>query len=840
LANSEKAQINKIEVQYIFTNDYVLMCCRNAEGTHPPLGHDDSYEQELRDYGYSQRERRDFDGDPIPNPSPSTFEDEPGSTAIGSIAARRSSRQKSTASEPADPSQSPPARLTSPSSRVGDKGARFGANSRIHSLSPSPLRDHSPDKEVGSEKDSVSGSVNKSCDLRDPRIEDRLKATTSGNISELERTTRSGGGRYNETKACGGELLPPPSVPDSEIKHLQKERVHIQQLLEQLSEAHSSGDESSAVKRMRISNLKKLELENLRKVAAEPRRLSDLKGRRISSEGFYKDHHGGGGGGPHYNIPKRRKTESSSENDYAGHHHGHHHHHHHHRDSSDSSRPGTPLCDERPTDPRKPRDRLLEVLNLPLPRFAQQVLSPRTSSAGRTVYTIKSPPPACIHPNKHRDSTSSVTSTSSTKQVEERRPSASSDVPVLPLGEVSSPSQVPSSPRQEESSDSAAEEDSSRATPTLEERIRMLDEKYEKWSGTRTLTATTATAETLQKIEVEKVKLRTKLPDLNEIGSQPSDIVKSLLAKRSVFDEDSKRLENYNEKYEPKEFSLSSSPSWSTKNLSTFQNLKTEVKEVLSWNSSGRTNPAATTAVPLKPILRTAAAAPPPPPVATQKLLPPVKTEPKTPTTVACPAATATSPRPAPCSLASPSAAAPSPKGLQYPFPSHPPVSTTPPPPASAPPPSAAVAATTAAVSLVTASQLLTSPPVRNSLTTCQPPLSSPVQSASPAAVAPATELTATAADWSSRLEVSSGKDTAGSNNNIPQRSSPSSTYLPTPPPSVCSSPSVSSVSSVATTSAKSSPPPSSDGEFSFAFTSLFLVNVLNSIENMIFVSYSY
>lgn len=707
---------------------------------------------------------------------------------------------------------SPPIRLASPSSR-GDKGARFGANSRLHSLSPSPLRDHSPDKEAGSEKDSVSGSVNKSCDLRDPRIEDRLKATTSGNISDLERTTRSG--RYNDNK--GGDLLPPPSAPESEMKHLQKERVHIQQLLEQLSEQHSSGDESGAAKRLRISNLKKLELENLRKVAAEPRRLSDLKGRRISSEGgYYKEHHAHG---PHYNIPKRRKTESSSENDYGGHHHGHHHHHHHHRDSSDSSRPGTPLCDERPTDPRKQRERNLEVMNLPLPRFAQQVLSPRTSSAGRTVYTIKSPPPACIHPSKHRDSTSSVTSTSSMKLVEERRPSASSDTPVPVLGEVSSPSQVPSSPRQEESSDSG-DEDSSRASPTLEERIRMLDEKYEKWSGTRTLTATTATPETLQKIEAEKLKVRTKLPDLNEIGSQPSDIVKSVLAKRSVFDEDSKRLENYNEKYEPKEFLLSASPSWSAKSLSTFQNLKTEVKDVLSWNSSGRTNSApapvvTSPAVPLKPILRSA------PVAATQKLLPPIKAEPKTPTL-----AVATSPRPttgAAC-LASPSAVSSSPKGLQYPFPSHPPVPTTPPLPvvSSVPLPPATGASiitpsvpSSGAVSLVTASQLLTSPPVRNSLTTCQPPLSSPVQSASPAVIVAATELTATAADWSSRLEVSSGKDTAGSNINIPQRSSPNSTYLPTPPPSVCSSPSVSSVSSVATTtSAKCSPPPSSDGEF--------------------------
>lgn len=47
----------------------------------------------------------------------------------------------------------------------------------------------------------------------------------------------------------------------------------------------------------------------------------------------------------------------------------------HRRSDGDTSRPGTPLCDERPepTEPRRPRERTQDPLSLPLPRFATQV-----------------------------------------------------------------------------------------------------------------------------------------------------------------------------------------------------------------------------------------------------------------------------------------------------------------------------------------------------------------------------------------------------------------------------------------------------------------------------------
>jgi len=117
--------------------------------------------------------------------------------------------------------------------------------------------------------------------------------------------------------------------------------------------------------------------------------------------------------------------------------------------------------------------------------------------------------------------------------------------------------QPPASPPARHTSSSPTSSDSETApqSPSLEERIRSLDEKYEKWSGSRALSA--AGGDALAKLDAsasERFRFRHKLLDLDLHEVQPSDIVKSVLAKRSVFDEDSKRLENFSEKYEPREF----------------------------------------------------------------------------------------------------------------------------------------------------------------------------------------------------------------------------------------------------------------------------------------------
>ena len=98
-------------------------------------------------------------------------------------------------------------------------------------------------------------------------------------------------------------------------------------------------------------------------------------------------------------------------------------------------------------------------------------------------------------------------------------------------------------------------------SPTIEERIKALDEKYNAWSGT-----TSSTAQTLTKMEktptptidyskynIKKKSQISAASSTDSQSSEPSDIVKNLLSKSSIFDQDSKRLELINEKYEPKD-----------------------------------------------------------------------------------------------------------------------------------------------------------------------------------------------------------------------------------------------------------------------------------------------
>lgn len=253
--------------------------------------------------------------------------------------------------------------------------------------------------------------------------------------------------------------------------------------------------------------------------------------------------------------------------------------------SGEGSRPGTPLCDERPenlppVEPRRtPRERPPDPLSLPLPRFATQLMSPRPAP----------PSPPASPPRPH---------------------SASSD------------DSEPSPP-----------------SPEWEERLRSLDEKYEKWSGSRTIMA---------KVDPATLRVRHKLLDLDLNELQPSDIVKSVLAKRSVFDEDSKRLENFGEKYEPREF------------------------------------------VPTRPGLSTLR----------PRLDSPVIHSPAAPKS--------------PASASSPAGA----KGLQYPFPSHPPVL-----------PTTSVATTTAAISTASSSSISTGilpAPVNTTAESSKSPLTFP------------------------------------------------------------------------------------------------------------------
>lgn len=214
--------------------------------------------------------------------------------------------------------------------------------------------------------------------------------------------------------------------PPSDIRHLQKERFH---LLEQLEECPSSGDEiMSPKKRMKfdvadssnavqtslvndsscdeiINNISDAHLIHHRK-GVEIRRLSECNvskhsantSRRPSTDnGNLRHAHlrsNVANSDPNEHIMsyhshaicKRRKTGSSiSESDHHSKGRGHQLHSHHSHEASggesaDGSRPGTPLCDERPeiiipADPRRNlRERYLnnEPMCLPLPKFGVQ------------------------------------------------------------------------------------------------------------------------------------------------------------------------------------------------------------------------------------------------------------------------------------------------------------------------------------------------------------------------------------------------------------------------------------------------------------------------------------
>ncbi|KAG5883270.1 hypothetical protein JTB14_018116 [Gonioctena quinquepunctata] len=431
------------------------------------------------------------------------------------------------------------------------------------------------------------------------------------------------------------DTVVPFAPPD--MRNLQKERVH---LLEQLEECPSSGDElMSPKKRLKLDLLDSamtsdviIEANRDHRKVMEVRRLSDVSlkhhsrrpsvdsGKHIRHEIGYLPHA----------VCKRRKTAGSDSGSKVQ------HYDHSGSDSVGGSRPGTPLCDERPenfqpSEPRRvPRERE-GPLTLPLPRFAAQMINRGSVSVagikGQKDNVLSSPPPAVTSP-----------------RITNPRPPSPVHVPP--------PASPP--PRPPSLSSNSSDSDVTPPSPSLDERIKSLDEKYEKWSGTRALSTAGGDALALLDASLEKFRQRHKILDLDLKEVQPSEIVKSVMAKRSVFDEDLKRLENVGEKYEPKEFSLFP-------------------RSIITTQNSTPTTPL--------PALKVT----------------PVTQLPKTPTML--------SPRSAGSNI-------PAAKGLQYPFPTHPPLlmspvtshPLTPPMPTT----SAPVLMTTAATSTTTVSTTAT------------------------------------------------------------------------------------------------------------------------------------
>lgn len=156
---------------------------------------------------------------------------------------------------------------------------------------------------------------------------------------------------------------------------------------------------------------------------------------------------------------------------------------------------------------------------------------------------------------------------------------------------------------------------------SFDDRIRALDEKFNAWSSspstpnlkpndssipstpdllttpiTSSLTnttvapVTTTTSQSTPVIDYSKYNIKKKsqvnsasTSNPNSRTNEPSDIVKSLLSKSSIFDQDSKRLENINEKYEPKDAK-------DVKELNTVQHKET----VRDNNKASSINPSST------------------------------------------------------------------------------------------------------------------------------------------------------------------------------------------------------------------------------------------------------
>ncbi|KAM7353691.1 spen family transcriptional repressor split ends isoform 2-T2 [Cochliomyia hominivorax] len=359
---------------------------------------------------------------------------------------------------------------------------------------------------------------------------------------------------------------------------------------------------------------------------------------------------------------------SSFANDDCHHHssrgrghqlHSHHSHEASGGESADGSRPGTPLCDERPevlpSEPRRvPRERPREPMDLPLPKFGIQFFQQYRNSiaagstpsyhhhhhVGNSGFTSSSA--GALGGNSNNSGSSHLLSNSLSNRGEggisnnshsslSHSSATTTSALATPTGTSSGSCYLPSpstrytphwrphhhhhhqqqhsgsghhgpsggatpsssssmvSPMRERSlssnsSDSDVPGQSSTGSPSLEERIRTLDEMYERWSGGGTgSSSNTAVGSNVVKrhdfnhtpptwqhhrsnsqsdshhasnsdirsnVTSSTSANRHKFLDIDVNEMQPSDIVKSVLAKKSIFDDDLQRLKK-NHWYEP-------------------------------------------------------------------------------------------------------------------------------------------------------------------------------------------------------------------------------------------------------------------------------------------------
>lgn len=239
------------------------------------------------------------------------------------------------------------------------------------------------------------------------------------------------------------------------------------------------------------------------------------------------------------------------------------------------------------------RERDISPLSLPLPKFAASLRSPKSSPS-----ILTSPKSSSAHSPRAGHSPSSYASGKSI-----RIPDLLHDIPsekkskdivpdekinganISPVDSVSmfesqtnndtlesmpsvEPIQSPKSNCDKikeciSSSESEFSPSSSPNRPSIEDRIKALDEKFNAWSGSTRTASTTITDITPSSVPDLTTKCsikRSRFSYLTETRKEPSEIVKSLLARSTIFDQDSKRLQHIDEKYEPLNIKMDLSP----------------------------------------------------------------------------------------------------------------------------------------------------------------------------------------------------------------------------------------------------------------------------------------
>lgn len=173
------------------------------------------------------------------------------------------------------------------------------------------------------------------------------------------------------------------------------------------------------------------------------------------------------------------------------------------------------------------------------------------TSAHHSVTASQAPPPPPPPPSSSTQQ--SAQDSKSTKQPQVQ-PVETPTTPVGPLNVVQPTEQPPESPCVAPSLSSNSSDSEIGTSPSFDERIKNLDEMFEVWNGGIPAKPQSTSCDPSTPSSTSSFSSRHKFLELDVNDVKPSDILKSVLSKKSIFDDDFKRLENIGEKYEPKDF----------------------------------------------------------------------------------------------------------------------------------------------------------------------------------------------------------------------------------------------------------------------------------------------